>query len=616
MSRGRRSIAVTLAIGAVAAASIASVASGGPNATGYNTAQAAMVSFTTNPASGAPAGSTADAIISVGDKIGGYTFESIPDGVSIYPRGNGRVDVYVNHETSTVPFPYGPGAGGPWNGTEANQNDYTNSEVSLLEMKQHKVEINKASKAISSAQNMHRFCASFLATAAEGFKHPILFANEEAQDWVFRTGTSWPGPLSIPPATPGAEQLGVVYAHNVKNGKTKAIYGMGRHNHESAVAIPGFDDIVVLSGDDTFQTNPPASSQLYMYTAADSDELWDDAGTLHAFVADGAPGTDDDYFDLQVGDVITGKFLPVPDQIAKGKAADGHDLTIGDPAFPNNYPAPSGGPSVPPDGPQWILDQWGNTANTPSVPDTGNDVFDFIRIEDIAYDKNDPNVVYLADSGRAEGGAADQTTKSTNGRIYKLVLDPDGEGDPTKAEISILVQGDDNPVGRTGSPAFSVGALNEIHQPDNLETTVNGNLLVTEDPSSGNQYGSADPNSTSARLWMVPLGAADPDAAKVPLLSVNQALDENTNPALGKIDVDAAAAARLGAWESSGIVDASAAFGPGAFFLTIQAHSYWIEKLAGPDLLGATGTPPGGNGADFFYKKEGGQLILLKMPGI
>ena len=66
-----------------------------------------MVTYTTNPASGAPAGSTADAIISVGDTIGGYTFESLPDGVSILQRGNGRADVYVNHETSTVPFPFG-----------------------------------------------------------------------------------------------------------------------------------------------------------------------------------------------------------------------------------------------------------------------------------------------------------------------------------------------------------------------------------------------------------------------------------------------------------------------------------------------------------------------------
>ncbi len=604
MFRARRSIAVTVAAGALAAAVVASVASGGPNAAGYNTAQAPMVTYTTNPASGAPAGSTADAIISVGDTIGGYSFESIPDGVGILERGNGRADVYVNHETSTVPFPYNPPFGGAT--PEANQNDFVNAELSLLTFTGHKIEINKASKAIASLENYQRFCSNYLATAIEGFKQPILFTNEEAQDWVFRSGTAWPGPTSITPGTTGAEQAGVVVAHDVKTGKTKPIYGMGRHNHENSVAVPGFDELVLLSGDDTFQTNPPASSQLYMYTAADEKELWADEGTLHAFVAN---GTDDDYFDLQPGETITGNFVAVPENIAKGKAADGHELTQAV-DFPS-YPPPSGGPSVPPDGPQWILDQWGNVANNPSVE--GNNVFDFIRLEDIAYDKRQgmSNVVYIADSGRATAGAANPLTTSTNGRIYKLVLDANDDGDPTDAAISILVQGDDVATASFGDPA----SLNEIHQPDNLETTPAGNLLITEDPSGNNNYSlPAGAGKTTARLWKVPLN--NPEGGKAPLLAVDQALDENANPALGAIDVDAAAAGRLGAWESSGIVDASSAFGPGAFFLTIQAHSYWVQKQAGPDVLGAAGTPPGGNGPDYFFKREGGQLILLKMPGV
>ena len=33
-------------------------------------------------------------------------FESIPDGISFSKNGNGTVDLYVNHETSTVPFPF------------------------------------------------------------------------------------------------------------------------------------------------------------------------------------------------------------------------------------------------------------------------------------------------------------------------------------------------------------------------------------------------------------------------------------------------------------------------------------------------------------------------------
>ena len=178
-----------------------------------------------------------------------------------------------------------------------------------------------------------------------------------------------------------------------------------------------------------------------MYTAADEKELWADEGTLHAFVAD---GTRRRLLRPPAGETIHGTFVDVPENIAKGEAADGHELTRAD--FPG-YPAPFGGPSLPPDGPQWILDQWGNVANNPSVE--GNNVFDFIRLEDIAYDKRTTsNIVYLADSGRADGrrcGPAGEVDERAH--LQDGVLDPDDVGDPTEASISILVQGDDNPTG-------------------------------------------------------------------------------------------------------------------------------------------------------------------------
>ena len=49
----------------------------------------------------------------------------------------------------------------------------------------------------------------------------------------------------------------------------------------------------------------------------------------------------------------------------------------------------------------------------------------------------------------------------------------------------------------------------------------------------------------------------------------------------GPTDVDGRAPGNWGAWESSGIVDASAAFGRGAFLIDVQAHTLWIEKRAG-----------------------------------
>jgi hypothetical protein len=66
-----------------------------------------------------------------------------------------------------------------------------------------------------------------------------------------------------------------------------------------------------------------------------------------------------------------------------------------------------------------------------------------------------------------------------------------------------------------------------------------------------------------------------------------------------------------GAWETTGIVDASAAFGPGAFLVNVQAHTLWIEKAPGPDTFIDANSDP-----DFTYKREGGQLLLLRIPGI
>ena len=72
------------------------------------------------------------------------------------------------------------------------------------------------------------------------------------------------------------------------------------------------------------------------------------------------------------------------------------------------------------------------------------------------------NVVYIVDSGRGRTAAQSLDTpnfRSTNGRVWKMVLDPN---DPTKVtSLTVFVEGDDNPV----------KTLSEVHQPDNIETT-------------------------------------------------------------------------------------------------------------------------------------------------
>jgi hypothetical protein len=361
----------------------------------------------------------------------------------------------------------------------------------------------------------------------------------------------------------------VVVAYDVKSGQYKSIYGMGRHNHENSVGLEGYRHPVILSGDDTF-TAP--ASQLYMYTARNGRAVWNDEGQLWAFVSDDS--AINDYGDLSGTASVSGHFIQVPRMIATGKKADGSDVRAAD----VGYPAP---PSGVLDGPQWVLEHWSNL----------NNVFQFIRVEDIAYDRDDRNVVYVADTGEPRA-LPDPTTGRLrrgpsgqppgpwpNGRIFKFVFD---KRDPTKVKsLSILIDGDV----RGGAGA---GALDLIHQPDNVETTEEL-LLFQEDPGSHNQYPLG--TGTTARIWAYDL---ENGGAPFVVARVNQSADE------GPTDVDASTTrGNAGSWESSGIVDASKFFGDGAFLVDVQAGSLIVKE----ELRGT-----------LTYQREGGQLLLLRLP--
>ena len=581
----KRKLGVLL-IGFVAVSAIATAAAlAVDNPSGFKTSQPSMLTPVMS-------GVEVDRLLTVGDVLpSGYRFEAIPDGISLRTRGQGRADVFVNHETSKVPFPYNATAPTAANG----ENDFDNSQVSKLILNQHSAGVLNGSFAISSSSGYQRFCSNYLATAKEGFDREILFTNEESPDYVLRQEASWPPSLT----DPAQREAGLVIALDVQTGKHKPIYGMGRHNHENNVAIPGFGYPVVFSGDDTFTSGPltgvfpagavPSQSQLYSYIAPSTDALLADEGKLWAFVSD-TPGVKNYYNVLpNSGTVVTGHFIEVPKDIATGLKADGSELKAADKGYP---PPPTNGSwqtdlrsttAVGIDGPQWVLEYWSDI----------NNVFQFVRVEDIAYDETDDNVVYIVDSGRGRTAAQSLDTpnfRSTNGRVWRMELDPN---DPkVVTSLTVLVEGDDNPV----------KTLNEVHQPDNIESTPNG-LLLTEDPGSSQQFTAAqqlaDPaNATTARLWYVPFSGTPQVVVKV-----NQSADG------GPTDVDGRPAGNWGAWESSGIVDASAAFGPGAFLIDVQAHTLWVEKAPGDDNNG-DGQP------DFTYKREGGQLVLLKVPGV
>jgi hypothetical protein len=266
-----------------------------------------------------------------------------------------------------------------------------------------------------------------------------------------------------------------------------------------------------------------------MYAAADADAVWNDQGHLWAFVSDDA--TINDYGDLSGSASVSGTFIQVPDAIA--------------------------------DGDQTGLETWSKA----------NGVFQFIRIEDIATDRNDPHIVYFADTGEpraipnATTGLLDRGPSSArgpfpNGRIFKMVLDAQ---DPTIVEsLSVLIDGD-------AAGYNNVGAL---HQPDNVETTATS-MLITEDPGAHNRFAGA----TNARLWRYDF-------------------------ATGAMTAIAVAADPTADWETTGVVDASEYFGAGAFLINVQAHNVYVETNPSP-------INPNG----LTQKREGGQLLLLRVDG-
>ena len=520
---GRRTLLASAAVAALAFTAFAVPAAAGP-AAGYKTSQASMLTPV------AP-GVSVEPLITVGETLPGtdYMFESIPDGISLHRHDNNRVEAFVNHETSTVPFPFTPATG-------VGFNDFTNAMVSRLTLNRDTAGVLAGEYVIPSEANYHRFCSNFIATKEHGFERPVLFTNEEATDFVNRTGTSWP-------AGPNAEQAGVVVAYDVRTGKYRSIYGMGRHNHENSVAVPGYGYPAVYSGDDTFSA--PAS-QLYLYTARSAQAVLRDQGELWAFKGDD-PAVND-YGDLSGTASTSGRFIPVPRDIAVGN--------------------------------QTGLENWSNA----------NNVFQFIRVEDIAYDRKQTNVLYFADTGEPRAKRHPTSGRlfrdSTgggpfpNGRIFKLVLDP---SDPTLVtSLSVLIDGDSLGAAGSGNPAL-------IHQPDNVETS--GDLLLfQEDPGSHNQYALSNPAGTTARIWGYNLRTG---GTPFVVAKVDQSADE------GPTDKDASTTkANAGAWESSGIVDASDTLGPGTFLVDVQAGSLIVEEEVRGTLT---------------YQREGGQLLALRL---
>ena len=187
--------------------------------------------------------------------------------------------------------------------------------------------------------------------------------------------------------------------------------------------------------------------------------------------------------------------------------------------------------------------------------------FRFVRMEDADFNPATPNVLYFADTGDDADPnlAPDGTPYTLNGRIYQMTLDPT---DPTKVvSFKVILDGDE------GDP---------IINPDNVAVSDDGSTLMVQEDRNG--YNRKENSDDTGRIFAY-------DTAAGTIETVGK-LDQSDGEGL----VDAVD--KAGDWETTGIIDVSAIYGPGTWLTAVQAHTRATPQLGGTD--------------------EGGQLLFIR----
>ena len=159
--------------------------------------------------------------------------------------------------------------------------------------------------------------------------------------------------------------------------------------------------------------------------------------------------------------------------------------------------------------------------------------FAFARPEDGAFSKTDPNTYYFVTTGGGTGNML--------GRLYRLDLNPDNVLGPARLTV---VYNADHVIADGGDIAVS---------PDNIDVSEDY-LMICEDGTAQSRVVMAD-KGRNGNIWRLNLHTGEMDNV-AELTAVGR-----TGTTVGP-----------GVWETTGIIDASAFFGPDTWLFKVQAH--------------------------------------------
>ena len=466
-----------------------------------------------------------DPLLSVGDTVPEtsdpskrYQMTGIPDGLGARDSSGGFTELFMNHEfnqgvqsESTIGEPRNRGA------IVSRYRLGPDGSVVSGERAYDNTFINDSmvgpAPAVNNAtRGFARFCSGSLAKATEtGLDRDMYFANEEtsSQDTF--------DPL-------GASSVAVF------DNQAHALPDLGHFAWENTLVAPNTGNKTVVFGNEDGPPTP--DSQLYVYSGDKNP------GSTGAVARNGLSG----------GKLYT---LRLPGKINEG------DFTSGT-----------------------ATGKWDETENAGSLTSAQTEAaadadgaFGFIRIEDGAFDPNDPGTYYFVTTGSSTDGSNEL------GRLYRLKFNPN---DPTASDptIEVIYNADTIP-GITGP---SQDKANDIAiSPDNIDIS-DDYLMINEDGTTESRTVMNNKQRDGSIWRFVPQN----DAAA--MANSRQRVAELNPPGRDGVPVG------RGVWETTGIIDTEQQFGNDTWLFNVQAH---------PPT-----TPPG------TQTVEDGQLLLMRPGGL